>query len=72
MFFFQKKEFEILKKFLNNPSKVFTREDILNDIWGTDMYVGDRTIDVHIKRIRSKIGQEKIRTIKGIGYKLSD
>ena len=70
--FFPKKEFEILKKFLNNPSKVFTREDILNDIWGTDMYVGDRTIDVHIKRIRSKIGQEKIRTIKGIGYKLSD
>jgi len=70
--FFPKKEFEILKKFLKNPSKVFSRDEILNDIWGTDMYVGDRTIDVHIKRIRSKIGQEKIRTIKGIGYKLSD
>ena len=71
-YFFPKKEFEILKKFLENPSKVLTRESILNEIWGTDLYVGDRTIDVHIKRIRSKIGQQKIRTIKGVGYKLSD
>ena len=70
--FFPKKEFEILKKFLENPSKVLTRESILNEIWGTDLYVGDRTIDVHIKRIRSKIGQQRIRTIKGVGYKLSD
>ena len=54
--FFPKKEFEILKKFLKNPSKLFSRDEILNDIWGADMYVGDRTIDVHIKRIRSKIG----------------
>lgn len=71
-YFFPKKEFEILKKFLENPSKVLTRENILNEIWGTDLYVGDRTIDVHIKRIRSKIGQQRIRTIKGVGYKLSD
>ena len=71
-YFFPKKEFEILKKFLENPSKVLTRESILNEIWGTDLYVGDRTIDVHIKRIRSKIGQQRIRTIKGVGYKLSD
>lgn len=71
-YFFPKKEFEILKKFLENPSKVLTRESILNEIWGTDIYVGDRTIDVHIKRIRSKIGQQRIRTIKGVGYKLSD
>tara|TARA_B110000003_G_scaffold339_1_gene400 strand:+ start:56 stop:712 length:657 start_codon:yes stop_codon:yes gene_type:complete len=65
-YFFPKKEFEILKKFLENPSKVLTRESILNEIWGTDLYVGDRTIDVHIKRIRSKIGQQRIRTIKGV------
>lgn len=71
-YFFPKKEFEILKKFLENPSKVLTRESILNEIWGTDLYVGDRTIDVHIKRIRSKIGQQRIKTIKGVGYKLSD
>ena len=57
---------------LKNISKVLTREKLLNTIWGTDLYVGDRTIDVHIKRIRNKVGSSIIKTIKGVGYKLSE
>lgn len=69
---FPKKEFEILEMLMKNISKVLTREKLLNTIWGTDLYVGDRTIDVHIKRIRSKVGSSIIKTIKGVGYKLSE
>ena len=67
-----KKEFELIKLFLQKPGKVFTRKDILESIWGADVYVGDRTIDVHINRVREKIGQQKIVTIKGVGYNLID
>ena len=69
---FPKKEFEILEMLMKNVSKVLTREQLLNSIWGTDLYVGDRTIDVHIKRIRNKVGSSIIKTIKGVGYKLSE
>jgi len=69
---FPKKEFEILEMLMKNISKVLTREQLLNTIWGTDLYVGDRTIDVHIKRIRNKVGSNIIKTIKGVGYKLSE
>ena len=69
---FPKKEFEILEMLMKNISKVLTREQLLNTIWGTDLFVGDRTIDVHIKRIRNKVGSSIIKTIKGVGYKLSE
>ena len=69
---FPKKEFEILEMLMKNISKVLIREKLLNTIWGTDLYVGDRTIDVHIKRIRNKVGSSIIKTIKGVGYKLSE
>lgn len=65
-----KKEFELLALLLSKPGKVFTRESILNEVWGNDIIVGDRTIDVHIRKLREKIGDELIRTIKGVGYKL--
>lgn len=64
-----KKEFELLYLLASKPGKVFTRESILNKVWGTDVYVVDRTIDVHIRKIREKIGEDRIRTIKGVGYK---
>lgn len=64
-----KKEFELLMLLLSKPEKVFTREEIYNAIWGEHIIVGDRTIDVHIRKLREKIGQEYIVTIKGVGYK---
>jgi two-component system alkaline phosphatase synthesis response regulator PhoP len=64
-----KKEFELLFLLASKPGKVFTRESILNEVWGNDVYVVDRTIDVHIRKIREKIGDKKIKTIKGVGYK---
>lgn len=64
-----KKEFELLYLLASKPGKVFTREVILNDVWGNEVFVGDRTIDVHIRKIREKIGDKKIKTIKGVGYK---
>lgn len=64
-----RKEFELLSLLTSKPGKVFTREDILSRVWGTDIIVGDRTIDVHIRKIREKLGDESIKTIKGIGYK---
>lgn len=66
---FPKKEFELLYLLASKPGKVFTREAILNKVWGTDVYVVDRTIDVHIRKIREKIGNKRITTIKGVGYK---
>lgn len=66
---FPRKEFELLALLTSKPGKVFTREDILARVWGSDIVVGDRTIDVHIRKIREKLGDDTIRTIKGIGYK---
>jgi two-component system alkaline phosphatase synthesis response regulator PhoP len=66
---FPRKEFELLALLTSKPGKVFTREDILARVWGNEIVVGDRTIDVHIRKIREKIGDESIKTIKGIGYK---
>lgn len=64
-----KKEFELLSLLMSKPGKVFTREVIMNQIWGGEVVVGDRTIDVHIRKLREKLGEELIKTIKGVGYK---
>ncbi|TAJ12082.1 DNA-binding response regulator [Marinilabiliaceae bacterium JC017] len=64
-----KKEFELLLLLAGKPEKVFTRDEIYNAVWGDNIIVGDRTIDVHIRKLREKIGQDHIRTIKGVGYK---
>lgn len=64
-----KKEFELLSLLVSKPGKVFSRDEIFNKVWGTDVIVGNRTIDVHIRKLREKIGDECIKTIKGIGYK---
>jgi len=64
-----KKEFELLYLLASKPGKVFTREVILAEVWGTDVFVVDRTIDVHIRKIREKLGDNLIATIKGVGYK---
>ncbi|HRH39247.1 MAG TPA: response regulator transcription factor, partial [Flavobacteriales bacterium] len=63
-----KKEFELLVLLMSKPGKVFKREEIYSQIWGNDLFVGERTIDVHIRKLREKIGDERIRTVKGIGY----
>jgi two-component system alkaline phosphatase synthesis response regulator PhoP len=65
-----KKEFELLALLFSKPGKVFTREVILTRVWGDDIIVGDRTIDVHIRKLREKIGNQYIKTVKGVGYKL--
>jgi two-component system alkaline phosphatase synthesis response regulator PhoP len=64
-----RKEFELLVLLASRPEKVFRREDILDQIWGTEVIVGDRTIDVHIRRLREKLGDDKFKTVKGVGYK---
>ena len=64
-----KKEFELLSLLMSKPGKVFTREVIMNQIWGGEVVVGDRTIDVHIRKLREKLGEQLIKTIKGVGYK---
>jgi two-component system alkaline phosphatase synthesis response regulator PhoP len=64
-----KKEFELLTLLISKPGKVFTRDVILEQVWGGDVVVGDRTIDVHVRKLREKIGENYIKTIKGIGYK---
>ena len=63
-----RKEFELLHLLAGKPSKVFTREEIFTKVWGNNVIVGDRTIDVHIRKIREKIGINIIRTVKGVGY----
>ena len=65
---FPKKEFELLELLISKPQKVFTREEILGKVWGTETIVGERTIDVHIRKLREKLGDDYIRTIKGVGY----
>jgi two-component system alkaline phosphatase synthesis response regulator PhoP len=64
-----RKEFELLSLLASKPGKVFAREEILNRVWGDEVVVGDRTIDVHIRKLREKIGEDFIRTVKGVGYK---
>ncbi len=64
-----KKEFELLYFLIQNPNKVFSRDDLLQNIWGTDVYVLARTVDVHIRKVREKIGENNIKTVKGVGYK---
>lgn len=64
-----KKEFELLALLVSAPGRVFTRDYILNYVWGNDVIVGDRTIDVHIRKLREKLGDELFKTIKGVGYK---
>jgi two-component system, OmpR family, alkaline phosphatase synthesis response regulator PhoP len=64
-----RKEFELLALFASRPNKVFTREEIFEEVWGNDVIVGDRTIDVHIRRIRERLELDNIKTIKGVGYK---
>lgn len=65
-----KKEFELLILLASKPTKVFTREEIFTRVWGNDVIVGDRTIDVHVRKIREKVGLKSIKTIKGVGYKI--
>jgi two-component system, OmpR family, alkaline phosphatase synthesis response regulator PhoP len=67
-----RKEFELLALLVSKPNKVFTREDIFQSVWGENIIVGDRTIDVHIRKLREKIGENYIKTIKGVGYKFSE
>ncbi len=64
-----KKEFELLYLLALKPGRVFLRNEILNQVWGNDVIVGDRTIDVHIRKIRQKLGIDCITTVKGVGYK---
>ncbi|HEY0977166.1 MAG TPA: response regulator transcription factor, partial [Flavobacteriales bacterium] len=64
-----KKEFELLALLMSKPGKVFKRDEIYAHIWGHDLFVGDRTIDVHIRKLREKIGDDRIGTVKGIGYR---
>ncbi|HVB03674.1 MAG TPA: response regulator transcription factor [Chitinophagaceae bacterium] len=67
--FLAKKEFELLQLLASKPGRVFLRNEILNQVWGTEVIVGDRTIDVHVRKIRQKVGMDLITTVKGVGYK---
>ena len=67
-----KKEFELLYFLAQHPQKVFSRDDLLQNIWGTDVYVLARTVDVHIRKVREKIGEGYITTVKGVGYKFDE
>ncbi len=64
-----KKEFELLALLTSKPGRVFRREEILEKVWGNDVVVGDRTIDVHIRKLREKLGEDYFQTVKGVGYK---
>lgn len=66
-----KKEFELLYFLAQNPNKVFGRDELLQNIWGSDVYVLARTVDVHVRKVREKIGDEYIKTVKGVGYKFN-
>ncbi len=67
-----RKEFDLLYFFASRPGKVFSRQDLLDRVWGRDVYVVDRTVDVHVRKIREKIGDHYIETIKGVGYRFID
>ncbi len=67
-----RKEFELLHLLASKPGKVFSRDSIMDRVWGSEVIVGGRTIDVHIRKIREKIGDDRIKTIKGVGYKFEE
>lgn len=67
-----RKEFELLHFLASDPGKVFSRQEILDSVWGEDVYVVDRTVDVHVRKIREKIGSAYIETVKGVGYKFKE
>lgn len=67
-----KKEFELLYHLAQHPNKVFNRDELLQKIWGADIYVVERTVDVHIRKVREKVGENFIKTLKGVGYMFSD
>jgi two-component system alkaline phosphatase synthesis response regulator PhoP len=67
-----RKEFELLYFLASHPGKVFSRQEILDEVWGRDVYVVDRTVDVHVRKIRQKIGSEYIETVKGVGYRMKE
>ncbi len=67
-----RKEFELLALLASNPQRVFKREEILEKVWGSEVVVGGRTIDVHIRKLREKFGNDRFTTIKGVGYKLNN
>lgn len=67
-----KKEYELLALLASKPGKLFRREEIFNQVWGVELMIGDRTIDVHIRKLREKIGDHYIKTVKGVGYKLDE
>ena len=69
---FPRKEFDLLALLHSQPGRLFTRKEIYDRVWGSDIVVGDRTIDVHIRNLRKKIGERRISTIKGVGYKYED
>ncbi len=69
--FLPKKEFELLSLLISKPEKVFSREEIFRNVWGDNIIVGDRTIDVHIRKLREKLGEDYFKTVKGVGYKYS-
>ena len=64
-----RKEFELLYLLASQPGRVFKREEILHNVWGNEVVVGGRTIDVHIRKLREKLGEDKFQTVKGVGYK---
>ena len=64
-----RKEFELLHLLASKPDKVFKREKIMETVWGSEVVVGDRTIDVHIRKLREKVGDKYFKTVKGVGYK---
>ena len=66
-----RKEFELLSLLASKPGKVFKRDEILDKVWGNEVVVGGRTIDVHIRKLREKIGDDSFKTIKGVGYKFT-
>ena len=65
-------EFRLLQVFMSRPDRAYTRAQLLDLVWGTDVYVVDRTVDVHVRKIREKIGEDYIETIKGVGYRFKD
>ncbi|MCB0445751.1 MAG: response regulator transcription factor, partial [Gelidibacter sp.] len=67
-----RKEFELLSLLATKPNKVFKRDEILDQVWGNEVVVGGRTIDVHIRKLREKIGDKRFKTVKGVGYKFVD
>lgn len=69
---FPRKEFELLHFLASYPGKVFSRQELLDRVWGPDVYVVDRTVDVHVRKIREKLGSQYIETVKGVGYKFSE